>query len=165
MSRVESASGSKYSAQKEKARKFEPIAPVGTNYAPIGKVDIAALRKGPAAGSTGGIPAIPAKPPTMAPTYGGVGKSAASLYGNTVIKGSAPADAWPDEAISSTPPPPPPATSRPPAIPSAPRPAFSVSVLLSPFTLRVSNFLLTAPYLRINRPRSSRSGTYFKCPD
>lgn len=46
MKRVEAASGSKYSAHKEHARQFEPIAPVGTNYAPIGRVDINELRKG-----------------------------------------------------------------------------------------------------------------------
>ena len=45
MSRVEAASGSKYSIHQEPARKAEPIGPVGTNYTPVGKVDINALRK------------------------------------------------------------------------------------------------------------------------
>lgn len=45
MSRVESASGAKYSTHKEPARKFEPIGPVGTNYTPVGKVDINAIRQ------------------------------------------------------------------------------------------------------------------------
>ena len=45
MSRVEAASGAKYSVHKEPARKFEPIGPVGTNYTPVGKVDINAIRK------------------------------------------------------------------------------------------------------------------------
>ena len=44
MSRVETASGAKYSTHKEPARKFEPIGPVGTNYTPVGKVDINAIR-------------------------------------------------------------------------------------------------------------------------
>ena len=46
MKRVQSASGANYSFHKETSRKFEPIAPVGTNYKPVGQVDIAALRKG-----------------------------------------------------------------------------------------------------------------------
>ena len=45
MSRVSAASGSKYSIHKEPARKSEPIGPVGTNYTPVGKVDISAIRK------------------------------------------------------------------------------------------------------------------------
>ena len=44
MSRVEAASGVNYTAKKEAPRRFEPIAPVGTAYKPVGKVDIAALR-------------------------------------------------------------------------------------------------------------------------
>jgi drebrin-like protein len=47
MSRVEAASGAKYSAHKEQPRQIEPIAPVGTAYTPVGKIDIAALRKVP----------------------------------------------------------------------------------------------------------------------
>ena len=49
MSRVEAASGAKYSIHREPARKSEPIGPVGTNYTPIGKVDINAIRKEAAA--------------------------------------------------------------------------------------------------------------------
>ena len=45
MKRVEAASGARYTAHKEQARKFEPIAPVGTNYTPVGKVDINELRR------------------------------------------------------------------------------------------------------------------------
>lgn len=45
MKRVEDSSGARYTAHKEQARKFEPIAPVGTNYTPIGKVNINELRK------------------------------------------------------------------------------------------------------------------------
>lgn len=46
MKRVEAASGARYSAHKEQARKFEPIAPVGTSYSPIGRPDINELRRG-----------------------------------------------------------------------------------------------------------------------
>lgn len=46
MARVNNASGSKYSVQKEAPRKYEPITPVGTSYTPVGQVDIAQLRKG-----------------------------------------------------------------------------------------------------------------------
>ncbi|KIY51882.1 actin depolymerizing protein, partial [Fistulina hepatica ATCC 64428] len=45
MKRVDAASGAKYSVQKEAPHKYEPIAPVGTNYKPIGTPDIAALRQ------------------------------------------------------------------------------------------------------------------------
>jgi drebrin-like protein len=114
MSRVESASGANYSSHNEQSRKFEPIAPVGTNYTPVGKVDIATLRKGPAAGPSGGVPTLVAKPPII--------KSAAPLYGGAGTR----VDAWPEETASSIQPPPPPPPP-PPAIPSAPRPAFSVS--------------------------------------
>ncbi|KIJ06493.1 hypothetical protein PAXINDRAFT_103342, partial [Paxillus involutus ATCC 200175] len=47
MKRVEAASGAKYSAHNEQSRKFEPIAPVGSSYTPIGRPDIAAMRKVP----------------------------------------------------------------------------------------------------------------------
>jgi hypothetical protein len=46
MKRVEAASGARYSAHKEKPREFVPIAPVGTSYTPIGRVDMSELRKG-----------------------------------------------------------------------------------------------------------------------
>jgi hypothetical protein len=46
MTRVSNASGSKYSVQKDAPRKYEPIAPVGTAYQPVGQVNIAELRKG-----------------------------------------------------------------------------------------------------------------------
>lgn len=45
MKRVEAASGANYSAHKEQPQKFEPIAPVGTNYTPIGSVDLNELRR------------------------------------------------------------------------------------------------------------------------
>ncbi|KAH9160569.1 hypothetical protein EDB89DRAFT_1862714 [Lactarius sanguifluus] len=62
MSRVESASGAKYSTHNEQARKFEPIAPVGTNYTPVGKVDIASLRSALATPSAAPKPAVPSAP-------------------------------------------------------------------------------------------------------
>ena len=46
MKRVADSSGARYSAHKEKARKYEPIAPVGTAYTPIGRVNIDELRRG-----------------------------------------------------------------------------------------------------------------------
>lgn len=134
MSRVEAASGARYSAHKEQARKVEPIAPVGTNYTPIGKVDISALRNAPS-------PAAKPVSPSAAsrPTYG-VSKpspSAGSLYGRTIIQGSAPQDSWPEEEKSTaTPPPPPPprpVDTPPPAFQPAPRPAFSATVRPSCF--------------------------------
>ena len=45
MAKVNSASGSKYSISKETPRRYEPIAPLGTAYSPVGKIDIAELRK------------------------------------------------------------------------------------------------------------------------
>jgi hypothetical protein len=125
MSRVESASGARYSTHKEKARTFEPIAPVGTNYTPVGKVDIAAIRRNPAPSSAGGPPSFPKPAPRP---MGATGQSAASLYGKTTVTGNAPRDAWPDDVSIPSPPPPPPAAYRPPVIPDAPRPVVSVSV-------------------------------------
>lgn len=46
MTRVQNASGSKYSIQKEAPRKYEPITPVGTAYTPVGQVNVAELRRG-----------------------------------------------------------------------------------------------------------------------
>ena len=119
MSRVESASGAKYSTHNEQARKFEPIAPVGTNYTPVGKVDIASLRSGAAP-----IPPKPAIPSAPRPSAGTV--SAPSSSGPTVrttAVGSAaaasrvPADAWdaPKPTVLAVPRPPP-AASRPQAV-------------------------------------------------
>jgi hypothetical protein len=45
MTKVNNASGSKYAVQKGVQRKYEPIAPVGTAYTPVGKIDMAELRK------------------------------------------------------------------------------------------------------------------------
>jgi drebrin-like protein len=46
MTRVNNASGSKYSVHKEAPRAYVPIAPVGTAYTPVGKIDINEIRKG-----------------------------------------------------------------------------------------------------------------------
>lgn len=109
MSRVEAASGAKYSVQKDAPRRFEPITPIGTNYKPVGKVDISALRA--EAAPTAPKPSIPSVPrPAFAPSPApGLGK--APVAGRT----SAPAGAWPDEAptAAAAPPPPPPAANRP----------------------------------------------------
>ncbi|KAL0571638.1 actin binding protein [Marasmius crinis-equi] len=150
MKRVEAASGAKYSFQKEAPRKAEPIAPVGTNYKPIGQVDIGALRKqpsntissAPAATSKPALPAAsrpvfggvkpassasakPVLPVATRPVFGGSGgASAGSLYGRgggtAASRGSAPEDAWPDE------PPKPAAASQPPPPPAAARPPVQV---------------------------------------
>jgi len=45
MKKVNNASGSKYSVQKEAPRKYEPITPLIAAYIPVGKVDIAEIRK------------------------------------------------------------------------------------------------------------------------
>jgi drebrin-like protein len=108
MSRVESASGARYSAHNETARKFEPIAPVGTNYTPIGKVDIAAIRS--AAG-----PAPPQPPVPSAPRPSAVIPAAQGPIVRTTTVGSAaaaarvPTGTWdaPKQAVTATPPPPP----------------------------------------------------------
>ena len=129
MSRVEAASGAKYSTHKEQPRPFEPIASVGTAYTPVGKVDIAALRKVPPPAAKPTLPSSSSRPTFSAvkPTV-----SAGSVYGRTVNPGSAPADAWPEEKPSSPPPaavpPPPSGASRPPTLPTTSRPAFSAMV-------------------------------------
>jgi drebrin-like protein len=130
MSRVEAASGAKYSTRKEQTRQSEPIAPVGTAYTPVGKVDIAALRKAPPPAAKPTLPSSSSRPAFSAlkPTV-----SAGSVYGRTVNPGSAPADAWPDEKPFSPPatvPLFPPAASRPPVLPTTNRPAFSAMVCI-----------------------------------
>lgn len=124
MNRVGAASGVHYSAQKEAPRKYEPIAPVGTNYQPVGKVDISALRAG---ASSGPPPAPAASKPAVKSTARPVplAPSSAPGFGRAPIANKAPADAWPDESTNFSPPPPP-AAPRP--TPSAPRPAASASV-------------------------------------
>ena len=67
MSRVAAASGAKYSIHNEPARRAEPIGPVGTNYTPVGKVDISAIRR-----ETAVKPPPPPQPATTRPL--GVGK-------------------------------------------------------------------------------------------
>jgi hypothetical protein len=134
MSRVESSSGARYSAHNEQPRKFEPIAPVGSNYTPVGKVDINALKKAPTPAAKPPAPAATTRPAFSAPAFSASSSkpsaSAGSLYGRTVIGGPAPQDAWPDEAPAPAlpPPPPPPAASRPMVLPTASRPAFSAMV-------------------------------------
>lgn len=130
MTRVEAASGVNYTAQKQAPRKFEPIAPTGTNYTPVGKVDIAALRRGPASS-----PAAPPPAPAAAKPFGSPAPRAVPLapspapgIGRAPVSNKAPADAWADEADSFAPPPPP-AASRPPTF-GAPKPAASVRASL-----------------------------------
>ena len=127
MSRVEAASGARYSTHKEQPRHFEPIAPVGTAYTPVGKVDIAALRKVPPP-ATNPTPSSPSSRPAVSAVKPPVSKS--SVYGRTVNPGSAPADAWPEEEPSSPPAaaPWPPVASRPPIHSTTSRLAFSAMV-------------------------------------
>ena len=132
MSRVEAASGTNYTAQKEAPRAFEAITPVGTNYKPVGKVDIAALR----ATSTPSVPSAAKPPPPPSaprPAFGGLkpATTAASLYGRVPASTApvTPVDAWDEEMPSSSPPPSaPPAASRGPAFPTTARPTFSALV-------------------------------------
>ena len=116
MKRIEAASGAKYSSHNEPTRRFEPIAPVGTNYTPVGKVDIAALKKAPPPA------AKPALPTSSRPVFGAPAASAGSLYGKAAAP---PSNAWPEEKAmpTSTPASPPP--PRPPTLPTTGRPAFS----------------------------------------
>ena len=126
MSRVESSSGARYSAHNEQPRKFEPIAPVGTNYTPVGKVDINALKKAPTPAAKPTATTRPAfSSQAFSSSSSNPAASAGSLYGRTVVGGSAPQDAWPDEAPAPAPPSPPPAASRPPALPTTSRPTSS----------------------------------------
>ena len=136
MKRVEAASGAKYSAHKETARKYEPIAPVGSSYKPVGKVDIGALRKAPTPTAVAGSSVSSSKPsipsaPRPTPPYAGSSSVTASY--NAPTTGQAPIGAWDDEPSAPAPPPPtapppPPASSRPPVITAA-RPVISVSYL------------------------------------
>lgn len=133
MQRVAAASGARYSTHNEKPRRFEPIAPVGTNYTPIGKPDIAAMRRvppapssavpassGPSAFASTAKPSIPTAP---RPVFG----APVPAPVKTAPPSNAPDDDWGDE--SPAPHPPPPAVSRPPVLPNAPRPApTSVSI-------------------------------------
>ena len=161
MSRVETASGAKYSTHKEPARKFEPIGPVGTNYTPIGKVDINAIRKEAAV-----KPPPPPQPTTSRPP--GVGQQ----WSKPVTTGfqprytapppvkstPAPDDDW---GPASTPVKPTPAPSLPTATrPTPPAPAVSLNNLHpysvtytdsshSPLRMSLSQLLLPPNLLRM----------------
>ena len=163
MSRVESASGAKYSAHNEQARKFEPIAPVGTNYTPIGKVDIAAIR------ST--APAPP-KPAVHSASHPSAGNSAVptpsgptfrtTTVGSAAAAARVPTGTWdaPKPTVSAAPPPPP-AASRPPTVVATPRsvPAHSATVPSSDVPTEPSEDDRIGPVVslaRPNRPPRSR---------
>lgn len=131
MSRIESASGARYSVQREAPRKFEPIAPVGTNYTPIGRPDIAAMRKA-ATPNTHSAPAPPPAAVVPPPAARNILRnvplalSPAPGLGKVPVVGRAPADAWPEEAPVAAPPPPP-AANRPPMTSSATRPVVATT--------------------------------------
>jgi hypothetical protein len=121
MKRVEAASGANYSSHKEPTRKFEPIVPVGTSYTPVGKVDMAALKK---------TPAPAAKPVSLTrPTFGAPASSAGSLYGKAASSGSA--AAWQAEKTTKTMATPPTST-RPPTVLATTRPTFSAMTPTKP---------------------------------
>lgn len=44
--KITNASGAKYSIHKEAPRQYVPIAPVGSSYTPVGRVDITQMRQG-----------------------------------------------------------------------------------------------------------------------
>lgn len=139
MKRVEAASGAKYSTHNEPTRKFEPIAPVGTNYTPVGKVDIAALKKTPAPVAK---PALPTRP-----IFGAPATSAGSLYGKAASSGSA--SAWLEEKTTEKPHPP--ASTRPLTVQTTIRPAFSAMTPTKPSP---------GPISALGSTPSSRSGTH-----
>ena len=139
MSRVESASGARYSAHHEQARKFEPIAPVGTNYTPVGKVDITAIRS--AAAPALPKPTVPPapRPSTVTPAAPLSSRRAVqpTAVGSAAAAARAPEDAW--DAPRPTVP------AAPPAPAAAPRPTPSV-VADSP---SVSTRTATAPSSKV----------------
>jgi hypothetical protein len=137
MKRVEAASGAKYSAHNEQSRKFEPIAPVGSSYTPIGRPDIAAMRKVPPPPSS--VVAPPAPVGSRNPVASSAAKPSLPTAPRPVFgtpapapvktaPSSAPDDAWDDEPSFAAPARPSPQASRPFGMSSAPRPAFSVSI-------------------------------------
>lgn len=144
MSRVEAASGAKYSAHKEAPRRFEPIAPVGTNYVPVGRPDLDSLRRGQQPASTPAFSSTPAAavrapPPPSAPRPAmaaspapGMGRAPIASTGRV----TAPDDAWDAPSVSK--PPPPPAASRPPVVStSRPTPVRSMHCFLT--TVQLTN--------------------------
>ena len=123
MKRVEAASGANYSTHNESTRKFEPIVPVGTNYTPVGKVDMAALKKTPAPAAK---PVLPTRP-----IFGAPASSAGSLYGKAASSGSA--AAWQGQAEKTTKTmATPPISTRPPIVPATTRPTFSAMTPTKP---------------------------------
>lgn len=136
MSRVEASSGARYSAHKEAPRRYEPIAPVGTNYTPVGRPDIASMRA--AAAPTAPKPSVPSAPRPV-PTA----PSPAPGLGRVPVASRAPADAWPEESAPA-PPPAPPSATRPPVLGSAA--AYAASV--RPCFLRPNANLLLAERIK-----------------
>lgn len=100
MSRVEAASGAKYS-QMDAAQKSEPIAPVGTNHTPIRKVDIGAPRTDTVSKSS---PALAPKPSALL-TSSHLPRITSKPVAPPVVKsGPAPDDDWdPTPVVVKTP--------------------------------------------------------------
>lgn len=131
MSRVEGASGARYSAHREAPRRFEPITPVGTNYVPVGAPDIAAMRQAganrnvPTTPVTPVAPAAPPKPAAPAVRSIPLAPSSAAGFGrlSTFNRASDPGNEW-DAPVSR--PSPPSAVTRPPVVAAArPVPVFA----------------------------------------
>lgn len=129
MSRVEAASGANYSSQAEAPRRYEPIGPVGTNYTPIGKPDIAAMRRGGAPGPSPSVSAAKPPPPPSAPRPTPVASSPSPSPNKFAAVSKAPTDAWPEEAPTVSTYPSPPAASNAPVV-NTPRPLASVGYVL-----------------------------------
>ncbi|EJD08583.1 uncharacterized protein FOMMEDRAFT_117069 [Fomitiporia mediterranea MF3/22] len=121
LKRVADSSGSRYTAHKEQPRKFERIAPVGTNYTPIGKVDIGEIRKSATKPTTAAKPTQAYTPPT--PTAAPPMPSAPRppISSKPVIP------SWGEPATTAAAPPPPPPMASRPVISTESRPTLSVS--------------------------------------
>jgi hypothetical protein len=171
MSRVEAASGAKYSAHKEAPRRFEPIAPVGTNYVPVGRPDIESLRRSNAPSASPVSPAASRPPPPpSAPRPSAAAASPAPSFGRAPAIGGgrvpAPEDDWDAPAPVSKPPPPPAATRPPVVTASRPTPAVSACHLLAMnsvayLNLGCSCYAAPAPAGCVQRPdKACRRGSH-----
>ncbi|OCB86325.1 hypothetical protein A7U60_g6639 [Sanghuangporus baumii] len=116
MKRVEDSSGSRYTAHKEQPRKFEPIGSVGTNYTPVGRVDISEIRRTAPKSVASAKPTQVYTPSAPAPP---VPSASRPFVASKPVMPS-----WEEPAAPSAPPPPPPAATRPipTVMPSSPAP-------------------------------------------
>ncbi|KAI0246580.1 hypothetical protein BJV78DRAFT_1286287 [Lactifluus subvellereus] len=93
-----------YSVHDEQARKFEPIAPVGTNYTPVGKVDIAAIRSATVPAPP--KPAVPSASHTSADIPAATAPSGPTFRTTTVGSAALRTGTWdaPNPTVSAAPP-------------------------------------------------------------